>query len=187
MSIYIVNFSLYIILILIFAFAFCKWLLCTLTVNKGALWSTAILDVNPALWLVYLCHVVQNILLWLVVYLVLLLLHLLAVSWQGADSNHGATPRGEPIRSFEILCQGLYFLCSFACLINGLSKPVNISIIVSNWTSYSCLSIQGEHQRSPSCCGSILTSVSLFCDAQNYLQSEENRKPKHKRTSIFFL
>ena len=139
MSIYIVNFSLYIILILIFAFAFCKWSLCTLTVNKGALWSTAILDVNPALWLVYLCHVVQNILLWLVVYLVLLLLHLLAVSWQGADSNHGATSRGDPIRSFEILCQGLYFLCSFACLINGLSKPVNISIIVSNWTSYSCL------------------------------------------------
>ena len=60
------------------------------------------------------------------------LLHLLAVFWQGADSNHGATPRSEPIRSFEILCQGLYFLCSFACLINGLSKPVNISIIVSN-------------------------------------------------------
>ena len=136
-SICIVNFSFSIIHILIFAF--CKWLVCSLTVNKGALWSTAILDVNPALWLVYLRHVVQNTPLWLVVYLVLLLLHLLAVSWQGADSNHGATPRSEPIRSFEILCQGLYFLCSFACLINGVSKPVNISIIVSNWTSYSCL------------------------------------------------
>ena len=48
-SICIVNFSFYIMLILIFAFAFCKWLLCSLTVNKGAPWSTAILDVNPVL------------------------------------------------------------------------------------------------------------------------------------------